>query len=91
MSFFPSYPSERIYDCVCVRCDWTLSFSLVFSPPARAQARELAEKEEGITELNREFRDMEEEVRATCNSFVLLGGANYSKCGTTLANELQHM
>ena len=28
----------------------------------RAQARELAEKEEGITELNREFRDLEEEV-----------------------------
>ncbi|CAM9531526.1 unnamed protein product, partial [Choristocarpus tenellus] len=25
-------------------------------------ARELAEKEEGITELNREFRDLEEEV-----------------------------
>lgn len=31
--------------------------------PLLAQARELAEKEEGITELNREFRDKEEEVR----------------------------
>lgn len=37
--------------------------SLVNLLPGRnAQARELAEKEEGITELNREFRDMEEEV-----------------------------
>ena len=31
-------------------------------PYAKMKARELAEKEEGITELNREFHDLEEEV-----------------------------
>lgn len=36
------------------------------------QARELAEKEEGITELNREFRDLEEEVRLLQTGLTLV-------------------
>lgn len=36
--------------------------SLPHPPYAKMKARELAEKEEGITELNREFHDLEEEV-----------------------------